>query len=756
MVLPLCDTGVQPDRRRRRRCTCSARNNSLIALDATTGKEIWIHEGLGGIVARGINYWQSADGKDKRLLFSINSYLQAIDAATGKSILTFGENGIVDLRNGLAARADGRHAIQSNSPGKVWKNLSSSGRRPAKRSSSPPGDIRAYDVVTGQKVWQFHTIPQPGEFGYDTWPKEAYKYVGGANNWGSMSVDEERGIVYVPTGSATYDFYGADRHRRRTSSPTACSRSTRGPASGSGTSRPCTTTSGTTTTSRRRSSSRSATTAGSVDAVAHAGKTGFLYVFDRVTGEPLWPIEERPVPKSDVPGEQAWPTQPFPTKPAPFARQTFTVDDVNPWLPTPEQYEAMKERVAKARATKGSFTPPALDRHDLDARQPGRLELGHDGRESGEGAGVRRRTSIRSRSSARRRQDAERCPRVAAAVAAAVCVAPGRLPDYQQTLHSRAMGRTCSGALPGVADARRQSPTAWAKTRSRRRHRRPRPYAAGVRASPTSEMAAVIAYLALRVQSSRRPRRRRGRGARRQFPPGPVVASGGAPQPPPPPRFLGPFYPGVGGNAGNLPYPAEVKAALPATRYMSDYGVLASFTKPPYTDADRLRPQHRRDQAGRCPMATTRRRWPRAGRRIPAASALQMGIVVTKGGLGVPRRRRRQSSRPMTRTPGKVLWTGTFRGSTSGVPVSYEAKGRRYFVMISSAGGGRGGGRGAAGPPDENRPVGAIAFALPRKDGNSNNVNARFAISLRKLSAADIRRPRTLRRSRNPAASWTA
>ena len=161
-------------------------------------------------MSRGINYWQSADGKDKRLLFSINSYLQAIDATTGKSILTFGENGTVDLRIGLA-RSQYAGRIQSNSPGKIWKNLIILGSAAGEAFIAPPGDIRAYDVVTGHKVWQFHTIPLPGEFGYDTWPKEAYKYVGGANNWGSFSVDEERGIVYVPTGSANYDFYGADR-----------------------------------------------------------------------------------------------------------------------------------------------------------------------------------------------------------------------------------------------------------------------------------------------------------------------------------------------------------------------------------------------------------------------------------------------------------------------------------------------------------------------------------------------------------------
>jgi len=171
------------------------RNNSLIAIDATTGKEIWIHERLSGITSRGINYWRSADGKARRLIFAINGYMQAIDAKSGESIRTFGNGGIVDLRQGLA-RAEGTDKrVQSRTPGKIWKNLLIMGSAPGEAWVTPPGDIRAYDVVTGKLAWQFHTVPLPGEFGYDTWPKDAYKYVGGANNWGEMSVDEDRGIV---------------------------------------------------------------------------------------------------------------------------------------------------------------------------------------------------------------------------------------------------------------------------------------------------------------------------------------------------------------------------------------------------------------------------------------------------------------------------------------------------------------------------------------------------------------------------------
>ena len=188
------------------------RDSSLIALDATTGKELWIHEGLAGIIGRGVNYWQSEDGKDRRLLFSINSFLQEIDAKTGKSILTFG-----DERHRRSARWS---RARRSTPGGFSRTARQGLEEPphsrfsARRSvrESPPGDIRAYDVITGKQVWQFHTVPLPGEFGYDTWPKDAYKYVGGVEQLGrSMSVDEARGIVYIPTGSANYDFYGADR-----------------------------------------------------------------------------------------------------------------------------------------------------------------------------------------------------------------------------------------------------------------------------------------------------------------------------------------------------------------------------------------------------------------------------------------------------------------------------------------------------------------------------------------------------------------
>ena len=338
----------------------SGRGDSLIALDATTGKEIWIHDKLTGLSARGINFWKSKDGKDKRIIFNLGVFLEEIDANTGKSINTFGIDGMVDLRDGLA-RAE--YGFRVPNPGKVFGNLLILGMATGEGWLSPPGDIRAYDVITGKRAWQFHTVPLPGEYGYDTWPKDAYKYVGGNNTWGEMSIDEPRGIVYLPTGSGTYDFYGADRVGMDLFANCLLALDAR--------------------TGKRLwhfqtvhhdlwdldnvSAPQLVTVMHNgqkVDAVAHAGKTGFLYVFNRVTGEPLWPIEERPVPKSDVPGEQSWPTQPFPTKPPAFARQAYTVDDINPWLLTPEAQTALRARVAKARNGTGPqggiFMPPAV------------------------------------------------------------------------------------------------------------------------------------------------------------------------------------------------------------------------------------------------------------------------------------------------------------------------------------------------------------------------------------------------------------
>ena len=238
---------------------------------------------------------------------------------------------------------------------------------------APAGDLRAFDVVTGALVWQFHTIPHPGEFGYETWPKDAWKYIGGVNTWGEITVDPVRGIAYFPLGSPTYDFYGADRHGANLFGTSLLALDAR--------------------TGKRlwhfqmvhhdlwdydNVAAPQLTTVvrngKTIDVVAQAGKTGYLYVFDRVTGEPLWPIEERRVPRSRIPGERAWPTQPFPTAPPPFARQRLTADDINPYILSAEERETWKKRIGR-RATRGSSRRP-ISRHRVDSGRAGRARTG--------------------------------------------------------------------------------------------------------------------------------------------------------------------------------------------------------------------------------------------------------------------------------------------------------------------------------------------------------------------------------------------
>jgi Glucose dehydrogenase len=335
-----------------------AKNNSIVALDAATGKEIWAHApepGTTVITSRGINYWESRNRADRRLLFCSNHFLRAIDARTGQPVLSFGNNGRVDLKEGLDRDPKIIRLVQSTTPGRVFEDLLILGSATNQGYGSAPGDIRAFNVLTGKQVWTFHTIPRPGEFGYDSWPADAWKRVGGANVWGEFSLDEKRGIVYAPTASAKYNFYGADRNGANLFGDCLLALDAR--------------------TGKRlwhfqmvhhdiwdyddATAPKLLTVRHEgkmVDVVAEVSKQGFIWVFNRVTGEPLWPIEERPTPKSDMPGERTWPTQPFPSKPPPFARQKFTVDDLSPYL-NPQDRARFRDEILSAR-NEGLFTPP--------------------------------------------------------------------------------------------------------------------------------------------------------------------------------------------------------------------------------------------------------------------------------------------------------------------------------------------------------------------------------------------------------------
>jgi len=678
----------------------AGRNGSLIALDATTGKEIWIHEGLNGMTSRGVNYWQSDDGKDRRLFFSINSFLQAIDARTGRSIMTFGTNGVVDLRVGLP-RGE-RMGWNNGSAGKVWRNLLILGSTPGEAFMSPPGDIRAYNVVTGELAWQFHTIPRPGEFGYETWPPDAWKYVGAANNWGNMSVDDARGIVFVPTGSATYDFYGADRHGANLFANCLLALDAR--------------------TGKRLwhfqtihhdlwdldnvSAPQLVTVRHDgrrVDAVAHAGKTGFLYVFNRVTGEPLWPIEERSVPKTDAPGEYSHPTQPFPTKPPPFVRQSFSVDDVNPWLLKPDEYERMRARVAAARNGSGPqgglFIPTAVGVESVSMPgNQGGSNVGTTAANPERGlvfvVGVNQLAllkleDVRMRTGGREGAPAPPTPQAGAVV-------------FQQSC-SLCHGQNLQGAVAGVPSLvgvtdRVADDAIRALITGGRGLMRPVELT-------NDQIAAVLAFLRS-TSPSGAGNSGRAVGPAPMFPPGPVVASGGAPRPALPARGLGPYYPGNGGNAGNVPYPDDVD--VPPVRYMSEYGVLASATKPPYTTltAYDLNTGEIKWQVPNGDHAPTIEA---GGPTNTGGLGARNGVVATRGGL-VFHAGGDGKFRAYDQDTGTVLWTGTFGGNAPGVPVSYEAKGRQYVVLIA----GLGSGGGASADPASG-PMGMIAYALKKK-----------------------------------------
>jgi quinoprotein glucose dehydrogenase len=340
------------------------KDDGIYALDAATGKQIWAHPVEGGQpTSRGFNHWISKDGKDRRLIFAVDGYLQEVDMNTGETIRSFGNDGKADLREGLGRDlSEFGQGVQSGSPGRVFKNLIILGSAPGEMYGSPPGDLRAYDVRTGKMVWIFHTVPHPGEFGYNTFPPGAWKYVGGNNAWGGISLDQKRGIVYFPLGSPTYDLYAANRKGADLFGDCILALNVR-------TGKrlwyfqvvhhdlwdydPCA--SPVLLTVKHGGKK--------VDVVAEATKFGFLYVLNRVTGKPLWPVEERPVPKSDMPGEASWPTQPFPTAPPTFARQKFTLNDINPYL-DPDEKARIRNILMNAR-NEGIFTPPAYNRNQI-------------------------------------------------------------------------------------------------------------------------------------------------------------------------------------------------------------------------------------------------------------------------------------------------------------------------------------------------------------------------------------------------------
>ena len=678
------------------------RNGALVALDAKTGAEIWVRENMTGMTGRGLNYWESADGRDQRLIFSMNSLLQEVDAKTGKSIMSFGTSGVVDLREGI----DGRDpatigSIQSNTPGEVFENLIILGSATGEGYMSPPGDIRAYDVLTGKLVWTFHTVPRPGEFGYDTWPKDAYKYIGGVNCWGELTVDTRRGIAYITLGSPTYDFYGADRIGANLFGTSIVALDAR--------------------TGRRRwhfqivhhdlwdldpSAAPQLTTIRhnrrNRDVVVVTAKTGWLYVLDRETGESIWPIEERPVPKSEMEGEQSWPTQPFPTNPPLFIKHTFGVEDVSPYLPAAEA-EAFRARLLAADNL-GIFTPISLkDTVHVPTSNGGVLFGGTAARPgTGEIYVV-----------AHENPGILRLLRPGEGRSGGPPVPPGQI-VYQQHCQS-CHGPERQGTETGVPLV----------------HAAADPVNNIVAGAPRFDAAAIRTVLAtgkgrmtsfphlttadvdnlvalLTATGGRGGFGGRGRGAgpvASGAPPELIVGSGSA--------WTRPETPG-GRGRGAAPYP---EGTPNFTRYtINEYNTVGNRIRPPYTTIvkyDLNVPAIKwRIGYGDDPVLAAR------GITGTGMPGIVNSLIVTESGLvfgaGLDNHIRAWDS-----DTGRQLWSSRFGGDFLGSPVMYEQNGRQYLVVpAASKPGGRGAGPGAATPasvPPPGTPMGWVAYALPSK-----------------------------------------
>lgn len=632
-----------------------AKNYSLVALDAATGKELWIHANLKGITWRGLNYWESKDRKDRRIIFSLNNHLQAIDAATGKSILSFGNNGSVSLKEGLDRDPATIGRVQSTTPGRIFEDLIILGSSPGENYFSPPGYLRAYHVLTGKLVWTFHTIPQPGEYGYDTWPKDAWKYAGGVNTWGEISIDTKRGIAYFPLGSPTYDYYGADRIGSNlygncllaldartgkrlwhfqfvhhdlwdydlTAAPQLITVKHRGKK---------------------------------VDAVAQATKHGFLFAFNRVTGEPLWPIEEKPVPASEMPGEHAWPTQPFQPALEPFTRHAITADDLNPYF-TPEQTAGWKKRLAAART--GLFTPPS-DQHEIVVipGAVGGANLGNTAADPAKGIVYISSQDYPSVYKLEKMEDKE--ARVNGATSNRGMKA---YQQYCQACH----GENRAGAVgPSLLDlGKRVDPDNFKNVLATGKGQMP-----GFQHIDEKTVNELYRYLAGDVAGSRFTAARKEAPV---MPAGNVVASGGAP--------LTETTP-VGRN-GIRYYPHDVDT--PATRYISDYGLeYPDLMKPVWSsimaydlNTGAVKWRHALGQDANVAA--------RGGKNtgIPIGSQ-RKGMIVTANGLLFATSKGGKVY-AFDAENGQELWSADLPWETYGMPAMYEANGRQFIVVSATS-----------------------------------------------------------------------
>lgn len=336
-------------------------SNYVFALDAAIGTEKWRNESsheASGNVNRGVAYWE--DGENKRVLFAYGEWLTALDANTGEVIDSFGNRGRVSLKTGLGEGAKDKF-VGSTTPGTIYNDLIIMPTRVGEGEGAAPGHIQAFNVITGELTWVFHTIPKPGEKGHETWPEDAHndESIGGANSWAGMAIDRERGIVFVPTGSPAFDFYGANRHGKNEYANSLI-------ALNAGTGEyiwhyqtvhhdiwdrdlPA-----------PPNLVRVKAKGEMVDAVAQVTKSGFVFVFNRENGESLFPIEHKRFKASNVPGEQLWKTQPIPTKPKPFARQELAEEEISRIAGNREDLLTIYQQ-----ANKGLFHPLEIGKNTI-------------------------------------------------------------------------------------------------------------------------------------------------------------------------------------------------------------------------------------------------------------------------------------------------------------------------------------------------------------------------------------------------------
>jgi quinoprotein glucose dehydrogenase len=601
---------------------------AVVALKADSGTQLWRFDPFAGRAReshanRGVVYW--SDGEERRIFFTAGRRLYALDARTGRPVPTFGDSGWVDLAQGLGRDVGGAYLL-ATSPGVVYKDLLIQGTRVGEEAGSAPGHVRAFDARSGRVRWTFHTIPQPGEPGAETWPNDAWRSAGGANSWPGMSLDAARGVVYVPTGSATPDFYGGERLGANLYANSLLALDA---ATGKriwhyqtvhhdvwDRDLPAAPNLVTLTRDGRR-----------VDALAQITKSGFVFVLDRATGQPLFPVEERPVPTSDVTGETTWPTQPFPTKPAPFARQGMSEDDVTDL--SPDAHAAALARFRTLRHD-GLFAPPS--------RQGTVVLPGFDGGGEWGGAAVDRETGVLY-------VDGSDVPWIAALREAAAIAPNGGPPRDGPTVYAANCAgchgperRGDGGRVPSLVGV--ESRLSAAQMHAVLQNGRG--FMPSFAALPSAERRAVVAYLRNEPAPAPTPNDREG---------------------PPPPRRALSAYEFVGYE-----------------RWRTADGYPA--IKPPWGTLSAI-DLNTGEYRWRIPLGDH----PELHRAQPTGAELYGGPIVTAGGLVFVAATQDAKFRAFDKSTGALLWETTLPAAGYATPSTYMVNGRQYVVV--AAGGGK-------------------------------------------------------------------